>query len=49
MVQILKYADVFYNKRFLLEKEQRIKMLLGESSDKLLEQEIFKIESSVTY
>ena len=30
MVQILNYADIFYNKRFLLEKEQRIKMLLGE-------------------
>ena len=37
MVQILKYADVFYNKRFLLEKEQKIKMLLGEVTEALPE------------
>ena len=30
MVQILKYADIFYHKRFLLEKESRIQALLGE-------------------
>ena len=29
MQQVLEYADVFYNKRFLLEKEQRINMLVG--------------------
>ncbi|HCW52929.1 MAG TPA: EcsC protein [Clostridium sp.] len=28
MQQVLDYADVFYNKRFLLEKEQRINMLV---------------------
>ena len=48
MVQILKYADVFYNKRFLLEKEQRIKMLLGETTDMLPEQEVIEVENLVT-
>ncbi len=32
MVQILKYADVFYNKRFLLEKESRIDLLCAQPS-----------------
>lgn len=27
MIQIIKYADIFYNKRFILEKELRIKVL----------------------
>ena len=48
MVQILKYADVFYNKRFLLEKEQRIKMLLGKTTDMLPEQEVIEVENLVT-
>lgn len=37
MVQILKYADVFYNKRFLLEKENRIGLLCGKSSTVITE------------
>ena len=32
MVQILKYADVFYNKRFLLEKETKIELLCGKTT-----------------
>ena len=48
MVQILKYADVFYNKRFLLKKEQRIKMLLGETTNLLSEQELVEIEHTMT-
>lgn len=32
MVQILEYADVFYNKRFILEKEERINILLGNTT-----------------
>ena len=31
-INFLKYADVFYNKRFLLEKEERINMLLGKTT-----------------
>lgn len=37
MVQILKYADVFYNKRFLLEKEDRISLLCGQASAVIVE------------
>ena len=33
MVQIIKYADIFYNKRFILEKEIRINALLGYKSE----------------
>lgn len=33
MNRVLEYADVFYNKRFLLEKEVRIKMLLMDEND----------------
>lgn len=33
MNKVLEYADVFYNKRFLIEKEVRINMLLGYESD----------------
>lgn len=33
MSKVLEYADVFYNKRFLLEKEIRINMLLGYDGD----------------
>lgn len=33
MVKILKYADIFYHKRFILEKELRINMLLSGNSD----------------
>ena len=33
MVKILKYADIFYNKRFILEKELRINMLVSGDSD----------------
>ena len=34
MNTILEYADVFYNKRFLLEKEVRVNMLIeGEKDD----------------
>lgn len=33
MVKIIKYANIFYNKRFLLEKEYRINELLGVSTD----------------
>lgn len=33
MIQIVKYADIFYNKRFILEKELRINTLFGISSD----------------
>ena len=38
MVQILKYADVFYNKRFLLEKESRIGLLCGQPSTIVVEE-----------
>ena len=31
MNTVIDYADVFYNKRFILEKEDRINMLIGES------------------
>lgn len=33
MIKIIKFADIFYNKRFILEKELRIKTLLGEEYD----------------
>lgn len=33
MIQITKFADVFYNKRFILEKELRINTLLNGESD----------------
>ena len=33
MNKVLEYADVFYNKRFLIEKEVRINMLLGYEND----------------
>ena len=33
MNKVLEYADVFYNKRFLIEKEVRINMLLGYEDD----------------
>ena len=33
MIQIVKYADIFYNKRFILEKELRINTLYGVPSD----------------
>lgn len=33
MNRVLEYADVFYNKRFLLEKEVRINMLLMDEND----------------
>ena len=36
MVNILKYAKIFYNKRFILEKESRINVLLGNVSDKIV-------------
>ena len=32
MIQIIKYADIFYQKRFILEKEHRISMLLDYST-----------------
>lgn len=32
MVQIIKYANVFYCKRFILEKESRISALVGEKT-----------------
>jgi ribosomal 50S subunit-associated protein YjgA (DUF615 family) len=35
MNKVLEYADVFYNKRFLVEKEVRINMLFGLESDDL--------------
>lgn len=37
MNKVLEYADVFYNKRFLIEKEVRINMLLGYEYDELPE------------
>lgn len=46
MIQILKYADVFYNKRFLLEKEERINMLLGKATTPALE-EVVIVDSVV--
>ena len=46
MIQILKYADVFYNKRFLLEKEERINMLLGKATQPALE-EVVVVDSVV--
>lgn len=33
MISILKYANIFYQKRFILEKEMRIDMLLGYSPE----------------
>lgn len=33
MNRILEYADVFYNKRFLLEKEARINTLFADGED----------------
>ena len=33
MNKVLEYADVFYNKRFLIEKEVRINMLLDYEND----------------
>ena len=33
MNRVLEYADVFYNKRFLLEKEVRINVLLMDEND----------------
>lgn len=35
MIQILKYADLFYSKRFILEKEMRINMLLENNQQSL--------------
>ena len=35
MNKVLEYADVFYNKRFLIEKEVRINMLFGYECDEL--------------
>lgn len=35
MNKVLEYADVFYNKRFLIEKEVRINTLLGYENDEL--------------
>lgn len=48
MIQILKYADIFYNKRFILEKEKRISALLGMSSnvDVLSNSEVIEIKDS---
>ena len=46
MIQILKYADVFYNKRFLLEKEERINMLLGKATTPAIE-EVVIVDSVV--
>lgn len=31
MDNILKYADIFYHKRFILEKEERIRIMAGEN------------------
>lgn len=33
MNTVLQYADIFYHKRFLLEKEERVKLLLGVETD----------------
>ena len=33
MIQILNYANIFYNKRFILEKEERITILLNNNSN----------------
>lgn len=33
MQKVLEYADVFYNKRFLLEKKQRINILTGPNDE----------------
>lgn len=33
MNQVLEFADIFYQKRFIMEKENRIALLLGEAED----------------
>lgn len=33
MSQVLEFADIFYQKRFIMEKENRIRLLLGETED----------------
>lgn len=33
MNQVLEFADIFYQKRFIMEKENRITLLLGEAED----------------
>ena len=46
MIQLLKYADIFYNKRFLLEKETRVNMLLGNMVS-IPDSEVQEIDSPV--
>jgi len=40
MSVVLEYADIFYHKRFILEKEHRVKLLYGLKDDPLPEQEV---------
>lgn len=44
MISILKYANIFYQKRFILEKETRINILLGYTSD-VIDVENFTVTS----
>ena len=46
MVKILKYADVFYHKRFLLEKEERINILMDKESELKSEIDVIEVESN---
>lgn len=43
MVKILKYADIFYNKRFILEKEMRINMLVNPDSEVIVVDDYIEI------
>ena len=47
MVQITQYAEIFYHKRFILEKEARISVLIGNSNmsgDEIVENQIVTVE-----
>lgn len=37
MIKIIKFANIFYCKRFILEKEDRIKLLLGNEQNEVIE------------
>ena len=44
MVKVLKYADIFYNKRFILEKELRINMLTNPNPDIIVVNEYNEVD-----
>ena len=44
MKKVLDFADIFYQKRFILEKESRIQKLIGDNLDE--DSEVIEIEIS---